>query len=301
MMSFCFSAATAKKMEPVVATAPPPDTVRIASYSYKPADGSMVGASTVIPMRSGCGFLEVRRGEKTRWAPREARRTWETLDAWKATLPVGAVVVETTEEEAKAKTKAKAKAPAKIKITMCDSWTDDFRKAVGLAEEAGVARSAEIHVETNRTVADALLARIDGLEASRQWYQSVLRNSSHASHRLVTEKSLDNYTTEIRKLLDKVRATLAEEPFEHRTCAKYKTAAKSQVIKAQRVADGVFVPIFFDLSAGLMYSPRGSSGTEEVGVFGDSFAALGVRPVFLVPAGKGEQRLVSLEKTVGAE
>jgi hypothetical protein len=70
----------------------PSTDLKMTAYSYKPATG-LEGASTVVPLKNGC-FLEVRRGSKTRWTDGEERNMWVSLDAWKETLPEGAIIVE---------------------------------------------------------------------------------------------------------------------------------------------------------------------------------------------------------------
>ena len=222
-----------------------------ASYAYKPATGGFEGASTVVPLKEG-GFLEVRRGEKTRWVHGDERRVWDTLEEWKASLPEGAVIEER-------ETRSKGSFPRRSHIPT------DFRTAYLLYSSiVGFdPRSTPITVETNASVAKQYVRMFDYAQAYKE--------------------------------LDK-------PPYEKFLCSHYhKSGHINNIIFAQRISDGEFIPLYFDIGRKILHSP--SEYRDVVGVKGDTFAALGVRPVFMLPSCRftGRMRVISLEKPAVSE
>lgn len=240
----------------------------MASYSYKPASG-LEGASTVVPLCDG-NFLEVRRGEKTCWASGEIRRRWASLEEWKAELPEGATVVERTGR------------PSRRRIP---THSDDFKKALHVYCPLGerIPKSANLTVCTNRS------------ESNKHYANSC---KYHTCSNYVTHHQYKYYCDLAASEKKKSEEILASPPFKQWYCPRvYKHVGRiSQTIRAQRISDGVFVPIFFDMKRSLLHTPDPGDSTGR-SIVGKTFAELGVRPVFLRNESDG-LRLITLEESV---
>lgn len=226
------------------------------SYSYKPASG-LEGASTVVPLKDG-GFLEVRRGSKTRWADGEERRVWETLDAWKATLPADAVVVERGK-----------------KLVPVTEFSADFKKAIKIYKENVSGGQEPWNVRLSYTN-NALTAVSYRRSAARYMRIATELMSHHSS-------STDTYKSLAELEIKQAEKALADPPFEYFYC-KYAYSNENHLLRAiyaQRIKDNVFVPIFFDKDRGLLHTPESSHDTTGKAITGTTFAELGVSPVFL--------------------
>ena len=248
------------------------------SFSYKPATGSLEGASTVVPLKAG-GFLEVRRGDKTRWAPGEARQTWATLDEWKATLPSDAVIQE--------RGAYSSSCPVSCRIIEGAALPPDFLTAIIVHRRATGKdpRSTPITVENNVTVA-------------AQWNKKADRCKD-----LAATFPHSAYAKIERDFRANAAAEIAKAPYERRFCRSYHwKGVNKNGFYAQRISDGEFIPIYFDMRRGLLHSPS-EDVFRHIGATGDTFAALGVRPVFLVPVSNlsGRLRMISLEKPAATE
>jgi len=241
------------------------------TYSYKPATG-LEGASTVVPLKTG-EFLEVRRGEKTWWKPTETRQKWPSLEAWKATLPAGATVVE------------KSRRGIAGPLVAAAGWSADFKAAHDLVKSVTVFApiQASVYIENNTMNAEKLLKK-------KHQYEQLASALGAA------------YTPHAIRLGERAATILTAVPYERRLCRKYKFRYYAAALKAQRISDGEFVPIFFDTRRGVLHTPTLDTEGRLVAKEGTTFAELGVRPVFLVPTRSATPslRMVSLEGVAGA-
>jgi hypothetical protein len=141
-----------------------------------------------------------------------------------------------------------------------------------------------IYIENNTIDAKKLLKKKGEYERLASVFGGIRTGmgSSHNSH--------------ATQLGERAAAILAAPPYEKRLCRKYNTLYYGNAVKAQRISDGEFVPIFFDMRRGVLHTPT-MDGRHLVAKEGTSFAELGVRPVFLVPTRSDTPslRMVSLE------
>lgn len=253
----------------------------VASYAYKPTTG-LEGASTVVPLKKG-GFLEVRRGEKTTWARGEERHVWATLDEWKATLPSDAVI-----EERDAHSASRS---VRCRIIEGPAPPADFLTAMRVYREATGKdpRSVLITIENNAT------------EAKRWNDKADVYRSYSVTAKL--QKDRLAYCQIECQLREKAAAELVKPAYERCFCRRYHwKGANKNVLYAQRISDGEFIPIYFDIRKQLLHTPS-EEVFQQVGAKGATFAALDLRPVFMVPVSNltGRLRMISLEKPAATE
>lgn len=233
---------------------------RILSYSYKPVTG-FSGASTVVPLKNG-SFLEVRRGEKTRWVEGDFRNTWATLDAWKATLPVGAVVVE--------------------KKTSDDMWSSEFRIIINSVKELCNRNPESIRYKytTNLDKANSYIRRAKLVETKER-----LKGNTDptTSMRYVQLRNLA--IVELSKAPYRIIQPILPRPL----------FTKQGDIYVQRICDGEFTKLYFDLRTGLfiMLLPGGNKYMAA-----PTIEQLGAHPLFQVYTSANKPQLMSFETTI---
>jgi hypothetical protein len=105
------------------------------------------------------------------------------------------------------------------------------------------------------------------------------------------------HRTSVERIGAQAKAILEAPSYEYRLCRKYRPKYYGPALKAQRISDGEFVPIFFDTRRGILHTPTLNEKRFVVAKEGTTFAELGLRPVFLVSirSPTPSQRLVSLE------
>jgi hypothetical protein len=90
---------------------------------------------------------------------------------------------------------------------------------------------------------------------------------------------------------------LAKPAYSHRLFHRILKPRPGDVM-VQRLSDGEFVSLFFDMRRGVFFLPGDSLGSA--GIEGKSLAEIGVRPTFLVRKKERTMRMVSLEAAAGA-
>lgn len=243
----------------------------MSSYSYKPASG-LEGASTIVPLKKG-GFLEVRRGEKTTWEPTESRRTWATLEEWKAGLPTDAVVSK--------------KAITTTKISK-SKWSADFIMTCALTGHSRRSRHTPVILENNLKKAETLRKHSTQMKTYAKRYDSVTSRDPTFQRYLLDRAAA--YEREAQEIL-------AAPAFNRKTSLSYNPMSILNAIYAQRIADGVFIPIFFDKRRAIMHTPILESDGTMTCKEGTTFAKLGINPVFKIPC-KWEKGYVTGYNTV---
>ncbi len=238
-------------------------------YSYKPADGSLAGASTAVTLKTG-QLLELRREEKTRWRRGEERQRWATVEEWRASLPAGAEVKESG-----------AMYPAAVAASA------DFRAILAIAWKQRVYIHNHI-VSISNNATDA--ARI--MRGARLWEKDSARYAKFAPH---WGSRLSRALTIAASKRAHAETILARPAYNRHVCRNKRLSWKLQVQRE----DGVFVPLLVDKTRNLLHIPvmdeltyRGVPVLERVGA---TVAELGVRPVFLLQTGLGT-RMMTLEE-----
>jgi hypothetical protein len=228
-------------------------------YSYKPASGVLTeGASTVVTLRTG-ELLELRRGEKTRWAVDEARHKWATLEEWKATLPADAEI----------KVRAAAAADA--------IGSADFERVRAMLIEHKCRPYMRMWAQTNATDASEYRRCAEEIHQHVEWI--VCRNNGDVS--IMNRWDRDWLSKQYAKAADyRVRAeALAKEPYTRYFSHGYKSLGTCRLL-ARRTSDGMFIPLFLDLERGLFHTP--AEFGKPMSRVGATLTDLGVDPVFLL-------------------
>lgn len=254
----------------------------MSSYSYKPSRG-LEGASTVVPLCTG-GFLEVRRGTKTLWNDSDERRTWPTLEEWKATLPADATVIEKYGRRKACDNMAIQTAGPTVAPS---AWSPDFKAVVETVKSVtGKApRHTTVFVHDNAYGAAKYTEEADREEARLAY----LRKEREDYY---TRAGIARATKELEQYRDLAAKELAKPAYSNRLFLS-STKPRAGDVMAKRLSDGEFVRLYVDMRRGVFFL----SGNRHriVGDEGSSFAEIGLSPVLLVRTMTGTLRMVSLE------